>query len=238
MKPAMRKYLYGLVVGMTAIAASSTVNATGMQPATSVVIVYEADGEASLTVKNTEDVPSLLYTSIENIPEDTESLLVLTPPVARVEAGDTQLVRFLLEQGKTQKVQRLKRVIFEGITPRPSKTGNATVGVTVRQNIPLIVHPKGLERNREPWKLLQWSVNEGKLTVANNSPYVVRLAAEVVVNPSGKTALLPRPYILPGETLGATMAGNVDGRSVTISPATVYGFSTDKYEASIDEKTR
>lgn len=115
MKPAMRKYLYGLVVGMTAIAASSTVNATGMQPATSVVIVYEADGEASLTVKNTEDVPSLLYTSIENIPEDTESLLVLTPPVARVEAGDTQLVRFLLEQGKTQKVQRLKRVIFEGM---------------------------------------------------------------------------------------------------------------------------
>lgn len=233
MKPHFKKHLLGALIVASAALAGTTAMATGMQPETSVVILDEAVGEASINVKNTDGAPSLLYSTIENIPEDTEALIVLTPPVSRVEAGETQLVRFLRQGGEPSKTQRLKRVVFEGIAQRPDANGKARVGVTVRQNLPLIIHPKGLERNREPWTLLKWRMDGGKLVVVNDSPYVVRLAQELTLKPSGKQATLPRTYVLPGETLPVAAEGQVSATSVTLSPATVYGYAVEKYEAAV-----
>jgi len=53
--------------------------ADGMVPDTSVVIVNEADGEASVSVTNTDGKLALLHVTLEDIPEDTESLLFVTP---------------------------------------------------------------------------------------------------------------------------------------------------------------
>lgn len=230
----LKKNVLGMLMGSVAALVAPVVMATGMQPETSVVILYEADGETSINVKNTDSTPALLYSSIENIPEDTESLIVLTPPVTRVEPGETQLVRFLRQGGEPSKVQRLKRVIFEGIAQRPSNEGSAKIGMTVRQNLPLIVHPKGLERNREPWKLLKWEIRDGKLQVINDSGYVVRMGQALELKPSGKMASLPRAYVLPGETLSVALDPQAThSSSVSISPATVYGYSVDIYEAPI-----
>jgi P pilus assembly chaperone PapD len=212
--------------------------ATGMQPQTTVVILYEEDGETSIMVRNTDSTPALLHSIIEDIPEDTESLVLLTPPVSRVEPGDNQLVRFLLQTKVPLKTERLKRVIFEGINARPQVAGRGVIGVSVRQNLPLIIHPKGLPRNREPWKLLQWRVEDSKLIVANNSAYVVRLGAEIVVNPSREVVTLPRTYVLPGETLSMPTKSTTGATSVTISPATVYGFVVDRYEAVLADVKR
>ena len=54
--------------------------ADGMVPDTSVVIVNEADGEASVSVTNTDGKLALLHVTLEDIPEDTESLLFVTRP--------------------------------------------------------------------------------------------------------------------------------------------------------------
>ena len=89
--------------------------ADGMVPNTSVVIVNEADGEAAISVTNTDANLALMHVTIENIAEDPESLVFVTPPLARVEATKTQLVRFILQSEKPLLTQRLKRVIFEGI---------------------------------------------------------------------------------------------------------------------------
>ena len=117
----IQKKLYALLAGSAAAIAAPFVYVSGMQPETSVVILYEAEGETSINVKNTDGSPALLYSSIENVPEDSESLVILTPPVTRVEAGETQLVRFLRQGGEPSKTQRLKRVIFEGITHKPNR---------------------------------------------------------------------------------------------------------------------
>jgi P pilus assembly chaperone PapD len=118
--------------------------ADGMVPNTSVVIVNEADGEASVSVTNTDASLALLHVTIEDIEQDKESLVFVTPPLSRVEASKTQLVRFILQSEKPLVTQRLKRVIFEGIPQgRPAAdAGHARVGVTVRQNLPLILHPR------------------------------------------------------------------------------------------------
>ncbi|WP_432754768.1 fimbria/pilus chaperone family protein [Pseudomonas sp. WMBT8] len=207
--------------------------ADGMQPETTVVVLYEEDGEATINLKNTDPGPALLHSVIENIPEDQEPLLVVTPPISRVEAGETQLVRFISTAAAPLKTQRLKRVSFEGI-PQARSPGGATIGITLRQNLPLILHPKGLARHQAPWELLKWKRQGSGLVVHNDSAYVVRLALELQLLPGKQLATLPRSYILPGETLAVATQGALSAvSSVVLQPATVYGFSVDTYQANV-----
>ncbi|MGE8336416.1 fimbria/pilus chaperone family protein [Pseudomonas laurylsulfatiphila] len=221
-------------IGTLALLLTVQAQADGMVPNTSVVIVNEADGEASVTVTNTDSTLALMHVTIEDIPEDTEPLAFVTPPLARVEASKTQLVRFILQAEKPLLTQRLKRVIFEGIPQgKPAiEAGHARVGVTVRQNLPLILHPKGLAPNRTPWTDLQWSLKDAQLTVRNDTPYVVRLGQEVTLLPSAGNVLLPKTYVLPGEHISVPVPSGA-ATQVRFQPATVYGFSVPHHEAPI-----
>lgn len=209
------------------------VHAAGMLPETTVVIVNESDGEASINVKNTDAKPALMFTSLTGIPGDDETLLIVTPPVARVEPGETQLVRFLLQTKEPLKTQRLRRVTFEGIPPKNMEPG-MRVNMNVRQNLPVLIHPKGLAQDDQPWKRLKWSAGADKLRVKNDSPYVVRLAASVQLLPSTATVELPHPYVLPGETVEVALPAAAKGAAtVRLVPATVYGFIVASYDAAL-----
>ena len=230
--------LAGLYLAALALAIGSPVLvlADGMVPDTSVVIVHEGEGEASVTVTNTDDKLALLHVTLEDIPEDTATLLFVTPPLARVEPNKSQLIRFILQSAEPLTTQRLKRVIFEGMPQGRSaaQAGHAQVGVTVRQNLPVILHPKGLAPNRTPWTGLEWRLKRDQLSVHNPSPYVVRLAQELRLLPGSGSALLPRTYVLPGETLNVSVTSTDTGANrVKLQPATVYGFAVAPYEAPI-----
>lgn len=228
---------HSLLVSLLAVSASLPAWADGMIPETSVVIVKEEDGEASIKVRNSDSSTALLHVTLQDLPEDTEPLLFLSQPVWRVDAGKEQLVRFILRGDKPLVTQRLKRVIFEGIPQSADAKlqGVAKVGVSLRQNLPVIIHPKGLALNRTPWVELQWRLVDGKLRVHNGSPYVVRLAQELRLLPSGQAARLGRSYVLPGDTLDVETDGALQGAPVTVRsfPATVYGFAVDAHEAAV-----
>ena len=228
-----RRLLLSGIVALTLLP-SAQAKADGMVPSTSVVIVNEADGEASVSVTNTDATLALMHVTLEDIAEDSESLLFVTPPLARVEPGKSQLVRFILQSEKPLLTQRLKRVIFEGIPQaKPAaEAGQARVGVTLRQNLPVILHPKGLAPNRTPWTDLQWSLRDGQLTVRNDTPYVVRLSQEVQLLPSAGNAMLPKSYVLPGEHVSIKVPEG-SAKQVRFQPATVYGFAVPHYEAPI-----
>ncbi len=159
---------------------------------------------------------------------------MLVPPVARVEAGEKQQVRFMLQNKQPLQVQGLMRVIFEGI-PLRHEGESAKVNFAVRQNLPLVIHPKGLPNNREPWKLLKWSLNDGQLILANNSPYVVRMAQVVNLQPQGTAVQLERSYVLPGQELSFPVT-DTGAEAVRLYPATLYGFSVDSYDAPLTAK--
>ncbi len=221
--------------GVLALLLSHQALADGMVPDTSVVIVHEADGEASVSVTNTDAKLALLHVTLEDIPEDPATLLFVTPPLARVEASKSQLIRFILQSPEPLTTQRLKRVIFEGMPQGRSEAqaGHARVGVTVRQNLPVIIHPKGLAPNRTPWEGLVWSLKKDQLQVHNPTPYVVRLAQELRLLPGDGSALLPRTYVLPGETLSVSVSPTA-ATQVQLQPATVYGFAVEPYVTSLN----
>lgn len=216
----------------------AAVLADGMRPETTVIVLNEADGEVSINVTNTDGGPALLHSTIEDVPEDLEPLVVVTPPVTRVDAGERQMVRFLAIANEPLKTQRLKRVSFEGI-PQTQPGSGSTIGISLRQNLPLIIHPKGLPRHDAPWELLTWQLDGTTLSVRNESPYVVRLASVVRVNPQHVIANLPRTYVLPGQVLNADLEAPAPGAtSVTFEPATVYGFAVDSYDALLVASAR
>lgn len=214
---------------------SSLALATGMIPETSVVIVEESDGEGAINVKNSDGFPVLLMTSLENIKEDNESLLTITPPAARVEAGKSQRVRFILISKTPLKTERLKRVIFEGVPPK--EKGKNEVRMTVRQNLPVLIRPAGLARDEAPWKQLKWSTQGGKLVVTNPSPYVVRMGSSVQTLPDNSQWNMTNSYVLPGQTITLSNDKNksVSGsKQVRISPATTWGFTVQSYDAALN----
>ncbi|MGP2408155.1 fimbria/pilus chaperone family protein [Yersinia sp. 2553 StPb PI] len=224
-----------LKTGAAALLLSSTYSqATGMVPETSVVIVEQDDGEGAINVKNTDASPVLLLTTLENIKDDDETLLTVTPPAARVEPGKTQRVRFIMTSKTPLKTERLKRVIFEGVPPQ--KKGTSEVHMTVRQNLPVIIRPAGLEKDLAPWKHLTWKLSGNSITVSNPSPYVVRLGQGVQTLPDNTSWTLLNSYILPGQTMTVTPNDNKKAgaaQQVRISPATTWGYTVNTYDAAL-----
>ncbi|AUT49947.1 fimbria/pilus chaperone family protein [Achromobacter sp. AONIH1] len=207
--------------------------AAGVVPESSVLIVDEATGEGSMTVQNTDTAPVLLYTTIENIAEDQEELVVATPPMARLEAGQSQLVRFMLTKKGPLATQRLKRVSFEGI---PFARGaDNQVQTTFRQNIPMIIQPRSLEKLKDPWTRLTATVDGDRLRLCNDSAYVVRLAQQARLDSGNIAVPLPKTYLLPGERLELPVKGKQPGAAgtVTIWPATVYGYAVGTHAITL-----
>lgn len=225
------------ITGAALLLLCASIQATGVLPESSVVIVEEGDGEGAINLQNTDSFPVLLLTTLQDIEQDTEKLLVVTPPTARVEPGKTQRVRFMLTAKIPLKTERLKRVVFEGVPPQ-EKDKNV-VRMTVRQNLPVIIRPAGLARDEAPWKRLIWSLRGGVLSVSNPSPYIVRLGLGVTSLPDKVTWMLAHTYVLPGQQLTLVRQGKRgDNRvetasKVRISPATTWGFTVDSYEASL-----
>lgn len=216
--------------------ASTGAHATGAVPETSVVIVEQDDGEGAINVLNTDAFPVLLLTTLIDIPDDPENLLIITPPAARVEPGKTQRVRFIMTSKEPLKTERLKRVTFDGVPPQ--QKGKSEVRTTVRQNLPVIIRPAGLERDLTPWKHLTWTLKDNSLTVNNPSPYVVRLGQGVQTLPDNTSWILPNAYVLPGQTLTVTPEnGKKTGtaQQVRISPATTWGYTVDTYDATLSQ---
>lgn len=214
--------------------------ATGVRPDTTILNISEQDGEAQMGVQNTENTPMLLNVEIIEMPEDGETSIFASPSVSRMEPNGKQVVRFLLEKPKSPlSVQHMKRVSFEGIPGRYEKPGERNqVSMTVRQIIPVVISPAGLKQDNEPWKFLTLkNVSDGKLELANPSPYVVRLSAKAIVLPGEKALqILTRTYILPGEKISIAYDRAEKKEPITgirIEPASPWGYMDKPFDLNI-----
>ncbi len=201
------------------ITTSMNTLATGMVPETSVLLVDEKRGEASINIKNTDDHPSLLYTTIVDLPESNKSIrLIPTQPVIRVEAGQVQQVRFLLQATVPLQSEELKRVTFEGIPPKDDKSSRVTV--SIRQDLPVLLQRR-LLRKESALKFLEWRKNGDQIEISNPSNYVVRMTLQFKTLPSGKTGAINKTYFLP-HTSTTTALTNATDTKVEFCPAPIW----------------
>ncbi|QLK62939.1 fimbria/pilus periplasmic chaperone [Enterobacteriaceae bacterium Kacie_13] len=209
-------------------------HATGMVPETTVLLIDEAEGGGSMNVKNTDDKAALLYTTIQETDGSSNkgAMLVATQPIVRLEAGQTQRVRFVLNTTAPLQVEQYKRVIFEGI-PQAKAVGKKQITTTIRQNLPVIIHPKGLPEFTTPWEKLEWKAQGNVLKVTNPSAYVVRMSPQVVTQPSNVSGSFDKTFILPGETLTVNLKSSTSDKQVKMFPSSRFGFEAGSYVAAL-----
>lgn len=210
---------------------SMQVCATGMVPETSVLLVDAEKGEASMNITNTDSAPALLYTNIVDLPESNKAVrLIPSQPVVRVEAGKVQRIRFMLQMSEPLTQEELKRVTFEGIPPKVK--GQERLAVTIRQDLPVIIHPAGLKDDSTPWEHLQWLKNGKSLIVKNPSDYVVRMTTGFKLLPSGKQGKLKNTYLLPHTSMTVELPDST-ATKVEFYPASRYGYKGERHTAPL-----
>jgi P pilus assembly chaperone PapD len=205
---------------------------SGLQPSSSVVIVEESTGEGQLIVSNPTGAPLLMHTTLRRLPNESETMIIAaTPQIAKIDPTKGQVVRFFLTSKEKLLTQRLFRVSVEGL-PITSKSEKPTesnkIIFSVKHDLPVIVNPKSLAKNDRPWELLKATIKDGGIQIENPSKYVVRLSQNVAIGESKTRGELPKPYILPGETVRVKSAEHL-ALPVEIYPASVYGYYADKY---------
>ena len=171
-----------------------------------------------------------------DLPDDKGLKLVTTQPVVRLEPGQTQQLRFILQTSKPLDVEHYKRVTFEGIPPK-SDDNKVKIGINIRQDLPVLIRPAKLAVVTDAWKFLEWTASGTSVTVKNPSKYVVRLAQNVVLQPSGISGSLAKTYILPGETMTVSMGKSVSGNTkVKFFPASRYGVEVPSFISDLNKK--
>lgn len=210
-----------------------------MQPETPVLEVYEEDGEASINVTNTDGDAALLYVRTHLIDEEKNSGIKLIPtqPVMRVEPGKRQQVRFILQTTKPLTVEHMMRAQFSGIPSKHAdekKSDNIKLNVIYTQDIPVIISPKNLEENKEPWTGLKFKQQGTTLQVINTGAYVIRLSPELITPENNKKADLLRTFILPGETLTASLSSPQSINQVTLQPLSRFGIKVSSVNLPVD----
>lgn len=210
--------------------------ATGMTPEFSVLLIDADDNGASMNVKNTDDKAALLYTTIADIKgvNNNNTKLIATQPIVRVEGGETQRVRFVLDVQTPFTVEQYKRVSFEGIQ-QAKPAGAKLITATIRQTIPVIIRPKNVPDYATPWDKLVWKKVGNTLIVNNPSAYVVRLSQQVTTEPSGNKGMLSKTWLLPGETETIKMEKSVVDSQIKISPASRFGIMVANYVTTITQ---
>jgi len=208
-----------------------------MQPQTSMVLIQEDAGGGSINVTNTDDKDALLYVKVIDLPDDKFPQLIVTQPVMRVAAGQTQRVRFVLTSDRPLTTEHMKRVTFEGIPI--TAVANQGIAISLRQNLPVIIHPAGLAENIGSWKDLQWSVKLGKLRVHKPGAGVVRMAPSFTLLPGNQKVTLNKSYILPGETLPVVFSDVLAlarTQKIRIDAVSSYGYEVGNAELSVSHE--
>ncbi|AIN18772.1 hypothetical protein CH54_840 [Yersinia rochesterensis] len=183
------------------------------------VILKESDSRTSFTIENTSANPILLVTKLFDLDgKNLSKQILISPPVTRIDAGQSQQVNFVLKKGTVLDSEVLLKASFEGVEQVP---GNATV-MPIRQEIGFLIQPNAVPQIKTPWQELVISTSGNNLIIKNPSKHVVRLGPQVFLVPSNEVVPLGSPYIMPGVT--KQFAIKSSPTSVKVTPLSRYGF--------------
>ncbi len=195
-----------------AVQASFQLESTG-------IILPESEKRVSFNIQNISSSPILLVTKLLDLDgNDYSKRILISPPITRIDAGQSQQVNFVLKDGPKLDHEILLKAAFEGV----SQAAENTAKMPVRQDIGFLIQPASVLQNKTPWEGLKFQLDANQLTVSNPSKNVVRMAPQLTLLPSNVTVALTNFYLLPGQSEQVSISGNPT--SVTVIPLSRYGF--------------
>lgn len=186
------------------------------------VVLEESAGRVNFSIKNTSSEPILLATKVVDLDgKNFSKSILVSPPISRIEAGQSQQVNFVLKQGTVLEHEVMLKASFEGI----GQAIDNSTRMPIRQSIGMIVQPKSVAVSKTPWDDLQVTYEGDKLVVKNTGLHVIRLAPQLVLLPARKSVPLDNYYLMSGEEKKVKVEGKPT--AVEIMPLSRYGFKQD-----------
>lgn len=187
---------------------------------TMTVILDSEEPRKIFNVKNTGSEPILLSTKVSDLDNQHEIAknIIITPPITRIEPDQSQNINFILKDGIKFDDEQILKASFQGI-------GVAKVNSTkmpIRQDIAMLIIPKGLTIEREPWKNLEVKQVNNQLIFKNNGKQVIRMAPAFNAVPSNNGYSIGQFYIRPQEEIKVDVKEKLT--EIKISPLSRYGF--------------
>ena len=187
---------------------------------TMTVILDSEEPRKIFNVKNTGSEPILLSTKVSDLDKQHEIAknIIITPPITRIEPDQSQNINFILKDGIKFDDEQILKASFQGI-------GVAKVNSTkmpIRQDIAMLIIPKGLTIEREPWKNLEVKQGNNQLILKNNGKQVIRMAPAFSSLPSNNGYSIGQFYIRPQEEIKVDVKEKLT--EIKISPLSRYGF--------------
>ncbi|HHJ1290469.1 TPA: fimbria/pilus chaperone family protein, partial [Proteus mirabilis] len=186
---------------------------------TMTVILDSEEPRKIFNVKNTGSEPILLSTKVSDLDKQHEIAknIIITPPITRIEPDQSQNINFILKDGIKFDDEQILKASFQGI-------GVAKVNSTkmpIRQDIAMLIIPKGLTIEREPWKNLEVKQVNNQLILKNNGKQVIRMAPAFSSLPSNNGYSIGQFYIRPQEEIKVDVKEKLT--EIKISPLSRYG---------------
>lgn len=187
---------------------------------TMTVILDSEEPRKIFNVKNTGSEPILLSTKVSDLDNQHEIAknIIITPPITRIDPDQSQNINFILKDGIEFDDEQILKASFQGI-------GVAKVNSTkmpIRQDIAMLIIPKGLTIEREPWKNLEVKQVNNQLILKNNGKQVIRMAPAFSSLPSNNGYSIGQFYIRPQEEIKVDVKEKLT--EIKISPLSRYGF--------------
>ncbi|CNE87167.1 putative periplasmic chaperone protein [Yersinia rohdei] len=209
-------FIFNLLISLSCLSMASYAS---FKLESTTVILKESEGRASFTIDNTSANPILLVTKLIDIDgKDFSKQILISPPVTRIDGGQSQQVNFVLKKGAVLDTEVLLKAAFEGVE---QVQGNSTV-MPIRQEIGFLIQPSAVPQIKNPWEELVFTASGNKLTIKNPGKHVVRLGPQVFLVPNNEVVPLGNAYIMPGTTKEFSI--NTQPTSVKITPLSRYGF--------------
>lgn len=193
-------------------------------------VIYDGSKrETSLSVKNPDNSPYLVQSSIDTLDGGVQKApFIITPPLYRLDGGKENLMRIILTDNLPQDKESMYWLRVKGIPSAPR--GKNTLQIAIATNIKLIYRPealKGIDVESEANKL-HWQRAGNQLQVRNSSPCFINFN-EISVD--GKK-LENVSYVAPGGIASFSLpAGTADG-NISFSVISDYGAAGKAHQAS------
>ncbi|CAI0698225.1 fimbria/pilus periplasmic chaperone [Serratia ficaria] len=199
----MKRFLQSFGVTATLLITAVSAHATIKLEKIS-ILVDQKKGESTLRVDNIGNYSVLLFSSVADnalSQRGKDPLFILSPPVARIDPGKSQLVRIMLNDPAQLDPtrQQMRHLYFQEI-PDMGK-GDNLLKVNARHRVVAVASPEALKENKTPWRDLVWQPQQDRLQLKNTGPYVVRLVPSIRQLPGNQPLILEQPYLLPGQTI-------------------------------------
>lgn len=187
------------------------------------------DKEEVFYIENLSNYPTIVYAKEdEKGTRDLsgQSLVFISPPISKVEPNQKQLIRIITKVNSID-VQKMARVLIQEI-PYVQDSKQSQVAFNKAYNIPVLLNPKDLVTDYEPWKKAKKKRNGNVDELINDSRYLIKMMPSYTCIKNNKKNVfdLSSPYLKPKSKL--ELNKNCD--SIIINPITNEGQILDDYE--------